>query len=115
MHIPQPVWHAARASGAAPTYFRACGRFLDGGLISNNPTLDILTEIYEFSIARQLKNESVTPVSLVVSMGTGRIPITQVHTVDIFRPHNPLDVIRSAMGITSLGRILVEMATMSEG
>ena len=43
----QTVWRAARSSGAAPTYFRASGRFIDGGLISNNPTLDILTEIHE--------------------------------------------------------------------
>ena len=44
----QYVWRAARSSGAAPTYFRAFGRFLDGGLISNNPTLDMMTEIHEY-------------------------------------------------------------------
>ncbi|VDQ06345.1 unnamed protein product [Trichobilharzia regenti] len=46
---------AARASGAAPTYFRPCGRFLDGGLISNNPTLDILTEIQELHLLQRLE------------------------------------------------------------
>ncbi|EEC00173.1 85 kD calcium-independent phospholipase A2, putative, partial [Ixodes scapularis] len=47
----QLVWRAARASGAAPTYFRPFGRFLDGGLISNNPTLDAMTEICEYNEA----------------------------------------------------------------
>ena len=59
----QSVWQAARSSGAAPTYFQQAGRFIitylaviitiiagrfiDGGLIANNPTLDVLTEIHE--------------------------------------------------------------------
>ena len=47
----QYVWRAARSSGAAPTYFRAFGRFLDGGLMSNNPTLDVLTEIHQYNLA----------------------------------------------------------------
>jgi len=45
------MWHAARSSGAAPTYFHPCGRFMDGGLISNNPTLDVLTEIDQYNLA----------------------------------------------------------------
>lgn len=44
------IWEAARSSGAAPTYFRAAlNMFLDGGLMSNNPTLDTLTEIHEYN------------------------------------------------------------------
>lgn len=52
-HLPSPpdqlVWRAARSSGAAPTYFRPNGRFLDGGLLANNPTLDAMTEIHEYN------------------------------------------------------------------
>lgn len=53
-HPPPPppdqlVWRAARSSGAAPTYFRPNGRFLDGGLLANNPTLDAMTEIHEYN------------------------------------------------------------------
>ena len=47
----QLIWRAARATGAAPSYFRAFGRFLDGGLIANNPTLDAMTEIHEYNMA----------------------------------------------------------------
>lgn len=43
------MWRAARSSGAAPTYFRPNGRFLDGGLLANNPTLDAMTEIHEYN------------------------------------------------------------------
>lgn len=44
------VWQAARSTGAAPTFFTASmDRFLDGGLMSNNPTIDTLTEIQEFN------------------------------------------------------------------
>ena len=58
----QFVWQAARASGAAPTYFRAFGRFLDGGLMANNPSLDILTEIHEYQCG--LKGVVSSPIAL---------------------------------------------------
>lgn len=45
----QIVWRAARSSGAAPTYFRPMGRFLDGGLLANNPTLDAMSEIHNYN------------------------------------------------------------------
>ena len=51
----QYVWTAARSSGAAQTYFRAFDRFIDGGLMSNNPTLDVLTEIDQYNLALQDK------------------------------------------------------------
>lgn len=47
----QLVWRAARSSGAAPTYFRPMGRFLDGGLLANNPTLDAMTEVHQYNKA----------------------------------------------------------------
>jgi len=44
------IWQAARSSGAAPTFFTASmNMFLDGGLMANNPTIDTLTEIQEFT------------------------------------------------------------------
>ena len=46
----QYVWKAARSSGAAPTFFRTMGRYIDGGLMANNPTLDALTEIHEYNM-----------------------------------------------------------------
>lgn len=40
------LWKAVRASAAAPFFFKPYGSFLDGGIISNNPTIDILTEFF---------------------------------------------------------------------
>lgn len=60
--------------------FRMFGRFLDGGLISNNPTLDTLTEIEEYNLALYKTNraDEIVDPSLVVSVGTGSIPVTEV-------------------------------------
>jgi len=78
----QLLWQAARASGAAPTYFRAFENFLDGGLIANNPTLDVLTEIQEYSAVMNALglHENVQKPTVVVSLGTGLKPIEQVLT-----------------------------------
>lgn len=53
LHVEQLVWRAARCSGAAPSYFRPMGRFLDGGLLSNNPTLDAMAEIHDYNTCKK--------------------------------------------------------------
>lgn len=76
----QLLWRAARSSGAAPTFFRASGRFVDGGLIANNPTLDVLTEIFEYNLALRTAGraaEAVAPTA-VLSIGCGRPPVAEV-------------------------------------
>lgn len=52
---------------------------------------------------------------MVVSLGTGRLPVMPVETVDVFRPQNIMETYRSVRGFGFLGRILVEIATMSDG
>ncbi|XP_050434719.1 85/88 kDa calcium-independent phospholipase A2 [Adelges cooleyi] len=113
----QLAWKAARASGAAPSYFRMFGRFLDGGLISNNPTLDTLTEIEEYNLAlykTNRANEMCDP-SVVVSVGTGSIPVTEVKNLDIFKPSSVSDSLRLVFGFSALGLLLIDQATQSDG
>lgn len=113
----QLVWMAARATGAAPSYFRSFGRFLDGGLIANNPTLDAMTEIHEYNLALKSvgRGGEVKKLAVVVSVGTGVVPVTQLKEVDIFRPESLWDAAKLACGISALGMLLVDQATASDG
>lgn len=117
--IPQEqlVWRAARSSGAAPTYFRPMGRFLDGGLLANNPTLDAMSEIHQYN--KTLKAEGlekdVKKLGIVISLGTGKPPQVAVSSVDVFRPSNPLELAKSFVGAKELGKMLVDCCTDSDG
>ncbi|XP_076161639.1 85/88 kDa calcium-independent phospholipase A2-like isoform X2 [Ptiloglossa arizonensis] len=112
----QLVWHAARATGAAPSYFRIFGKFLDGGLIANNPTLDAMTEIHEYNLALDaIGRKKGTPLSLVVSLGTGLVPTSPLKDIDIFLPETLWDTAKFAMGISVLAELMVDQATASDG
>ncbi|XP_035230665.1 85/88 kDa calcium-independent phospholipase A2-like isoform X2 [Stegodyphus dumicola] len=119
--LPNPreqlIWQAARATGAAPTYFRASGPYIDGGLISNNPTLDAITEIHQCnqSLTAVGKENQVCKIKVVVSMGTGRPPLVPVDTIDVFRPDSLWGACRMALGVTNLGQLLVDQATQTDG
>ncbi|KAK3864297.1 hypothetical protein Pcinc_030012 [Petrolisthes cinctipes] len=112
----QKLWHAARCSGAAPTYFSSSDKFLDGGLVSNNPVLDTLTEIEEWNIAVRAKGreEEVFTPSVIVSLGCGKPPVMLVDTVDIAMP-SLLEVRRGLQAMYNLFNVLVEQACSSEG
>ncbi|XP_061306801.1 85/88 kDa calcium-independent phospholipase A2 isoform X2 [Pezoporus flaviventris] len=113
----QLVWRAARCSGAAPTYFRPIGRFLDGGLLANNPTLDALTEIHEYNktLIKKGKKQEVKKLGLVVSLGTGKPPQVPVSSVDVFRPSNPWELAKTVFGARELGKMVVDCCTDADG
>ncbi|XP_030753365.1 85/88 kDa calcium-independent phospholipase A2 isoform X2 [Sitophilus oryzae] len=113
----QHVWQVARATGAAPTYYRMFQRYLDGGLIANNPTLDALTEIHEHCLALKARNreEEACPISVVISLGTGVIPVTELKAVDVYRPESIWDTTKVFLGLQNLGTLLVDQATASDG
>uniref|UniRef100_H3C1P0 phospholipase A2 n=1 Tax=Tetraodon nigroviridis TaxID=99883 RepID=H3C1P0_TETNG len=116
--IPQEqlVWRAARSSGA-PTYFRPMGRFLDGGLLANNPTLDAMSEIHQYNKALKAegREKETKKLGVVVSLGTGKPPQVAVSSVDVFRPSNPLELAKSFVGAKELGKMLVDCCTDSDG
>ena len=115
----QLIWEAARASGAAPTYFRAFGSYLDGGLMPNNPTMDALTEIQEYNAVLSAlgSGHKVSKRSVVVSLGTGAKPIEKVVALDLSRPESfsLVETARLAFGVSNLGKLLVEWATCTDG
>jgi len=74
-HSGCKIWEAARATSAAPTFFKhiEIGReqpFIDGGLGRNNPSRVVLDEAYTLFRAR--------PIGCLVSIGTGHTGITSV-------------------------------------
>ncbi|XP_075869198.1 85/88 kDa calcium-independent phospholipase A2 isoform X2 [Nelusetta ayraudi] len=112
----QHVWRAARSSGAAPSYFRPMGRFLDGGLLANNPTLDAMAEIHQYNKAMKAEGRGKSKkLGIVVSLGTGKPPQVAVSSVDVFRPSNPLELAKSFVGAKELGKMLVDCCTDSDG
>ena len=84
------MWKAARASGAAPSFFRPETNFVDGGILANNPSLALLTEIAEFNVAKKAldHDEEVVRPYVMLSLGTGVPPVKKTNVVDIFRPDN---------------------------
>ncbi|XP_053392788.1 85/88 kDa calcium-independent phospholipase A2-like isoform X2 [Mercenaria mercenaria] len=129
----QLIWKTARSTGAAPTYFRAFQQFMDGGLISNNPTLDVLTELHEYNtglkfrkwcdiqkqekLGRVLQGEhdSVRPLGCVVSLGCGRVPVIPRDYIDVYKPSGIFDAHKVYKGTTALVSLLIDQASVSEG
>ena len=114
----QLVWRAARGTGAAPTYFRALGRMLDGGLIANNPTLDLISFMHSFYKNAQPNappHDTCQKIGLVFSVGTGKPPEAPVTNIDVLVPTSVSDVAKVAFGAQALVEILVEQATSSVG
>ncbi|XP_047534908.1 85/88 kDa calcium-independent phospholipase A2 [Vanessa atalanta] len=115
----QLVWQAARATGAAPSYFRSSGRYLDGGLIGNNPTLDALTELTELSYALEATGQhdkaKVARPKVIVSCGTGLVPLTELKDIDIFKPEGLFETAALAFKLPKMGSLLVDQATQSDG
>ena len=76
----QLIWRAAKASGAAPSFFRPEGNYVDGGILANNPSLALMTEITEFNIAKKALDheDEVFKPRIMVSLGTGIPPVRKV-------------------------------------
>ena len=64
------IWEAARATSAAVPYFHPFGKFIDGGFIANNPTVDALVDMQSYFTKRQSK----VNVKAVISLGCGYVP-----------------------------------------
>ena len=65
-----PIWEVARATSAAPTYFKPIKidglEYIDGGFGKNNPCMEIYDEV------QRMNNHCNTCTKLILSIGTGK-------------------------------------------
>ncbi|KAJ7032992.1 FabD/lysophospholipase-like protein [Mycena alexandri] len=97
-HTGCKIWEAARATSAAPTFFKRIkiGRgqhFIDGGLGSNNPSKVVLDEAKRVFPNRQ--------IGCIVSIGTGQGGIISIDRPGFFQRLIPTDVIEALQGIAT--------------
>ncbi|KAI1714244.1 patatin-like phospholipase domain-containing protein [Ditylenchus destructor] len=81
-----PLWRAARCSSAAPTYFPPFEDiYSDGGIMANNPTMELLTEFFRYK-SIEICTHSGKPMDenlgCVVSLGTGVVPAIKITASD---------------------------------
>ena len=63
------MWAAARATSAAPFFFKQHEHYADGGLKANNPSMSGLTTIHEYYTNAGRRNYKL---SVVASLGCGK-------------------------------------------
>ena len=80
------MWAAARATSAAPFYFKQYEHYADGGLKANNPSMSGLTTIHEYYTNAGIWDYKI---SIVASLGCGRF-YKEMGPLDAdFRKHIP--------------------------
>ena len=104
------LWEAARASTAAPTYFEAFeNKFIDGGVVSNNPTLDGMTEMVRLQSAEGKQPK----IGMVVSLGAGVLASNSIHEISIRRGVGHL--VQNLMGYAGILKLIIAQVTQSDG
>ena len=118
----QYLWAACRASSAAPCYFDSYENFIDGGVISNNPTLDALTEFCNRNqtLHSQGMDEQMEELDVVLNIGTGRLPtrFDEKNCLLSFESPlfswNPRKTYRNVRNFLSLLVVMLDQCTLTE-
>ena len=112
------AWEAARASSAAPVYFHPFHeKFVDGGVMSNNPTLDAMAEIFH----QGKKEGKEIRLGLVFSLGTGNPPSEKLEDVGVAVPRvrhlfcSLLNLGDTISGLVNLVNQFISQSTQSSG
>jgi len=97
-HPQCKIWEAARATSAAPTFFKRIeiGRaqpFIDGGVGRNNPSWAVLDEANTLFGAR--------PIGCLVSIGTGQVEAAGIGRPGFFQQIVPTDVVDALRAIAT--------------
>uniref|UniRef100_A0A914XK57 phospholipase A2 n=1 Tax=Plectus sambesii TaxID=2011161 RepID=A0A914XK57_9BILA len=112
------LWKALRCSSAAPTFFASVdGKYIDGGLIANNPALDLIAETHLWNTALQYTDQPDSDqltIGCLLSIGTGVIEPQPMSMMDINLSlvGNPFSVVAA---MKNLGVILLDQVTATEG
>ncbi|KAL3100875.1 hypothetical protein niasHT_029296 [Heterodera trifolii] len=112
------LWKVLRRSSAAPTYFASVdNKYIDGGIIANNPSLELLQEIQFWNSFNKYKNfPNAVNVGCFLSIGTGVIPSTPLEPTYLEVAQNwavqPITFINALM---TIGEILVDQVAATEG
>ena len=110
------LWEAAKATSAAPYFFPTFqGKFLDGGIMANNPTLDAMVEIQNQAEVE----EKEVKMGCVLSLGTGFAPAKSIDNIEVFMPCLNFKTITSLQetlsGLQNLLNLFVTQVTQSDG
>jgi len=98
IHSDCKIWEAARATSAAPTFFKRIelGRaqpFIDGGLGRNNPSRVVLDESKALFGARH--------IGCLVSIGAGQVETIGIRKPGLFQQIVPTDVFDAVKAIAN--------------
>ena len=111
------VWEAGRATSAAPMYFPPFeDKYIDGGTMANNPTLDAMVEIVE-QTEREFPDKRPS-FGMVLSIGTGIPPPDHVDQIDVHAPRVKNFIFRmkqTIAGIKGMINMFVAQSTHSNG
>ena len=97
-HPECKIWEAARATSAAPTFFKRIkiGKaqpFIDGGVGRNNPSWVVLDEANTLFGAR--------PIGCLVSIGTGHVEAVSIRKPRFFQQLVPTDIMDALKAIVT--------------
>lgn len=51
------------------------------------------------------RESEAKPVSVVLSLGTGMVPVSELKEIDVFRPDSLFDAAKLAYGISAIGEL----------
>ncbi|KAL3108003.1 hypothetical protein niasHT_018304 [Heterodera trifolii] len=112
------LWKVLRRSSAAPTYFASVdNKYIDGGIIANNPSLELLQDIQFWNSFNKYKNfPNSVNVGSFLSIGTGVIPSTPLEPTYLEVAQNWVaQPITSINALMTIGEILVDQVAATEG
>ncbi|VDP11895.1 unnamed protein product [Onchocerca flexuosa] len=137
------IWKCARYSSAAPTFFTPKDNFVDGGLMSNNPTLDLLSNIHTYNAAcikaasyslnwyirfkklfpyfkqkcQSFQKKKTVDIGCIVSLGTGQAPPEELGSMkwNFNLPGDFVEGVCMFQNLMNLKNLLVEQITASSG